>query len=183
MQEVVSENPTKADLRAKAAALIPQAIEIAFPQVATRLMRVKCRSFETGSRVCGFGGLFYTHWPYCVRKLETDGRQNLWLPLGREYAPIGYDPQRDNDNERCPHLSWYEQFGHLAWQFTCDPREIEGGCHVIQGDTIYLYKDGETHRVRGLEDDLRRVGRLIAAGTGENAVVYAGLQLSTLPRK
>jgi hypothetical protein len=84
---------------------------------------------------------------------------------------------------RSERLLPYELFDRLAWQFTYDPREIEGGSRVIQGDWVYLYKDAETGRVADLQDYLGRVGRLIAAGTGENAIIYAGRLLGTLRKK
>jgi hypothetical protein len=175
MQEVVSEYPTNADARERVVALIPQAIELAFPQAAKRLKRAKHTSLETGSRACNLSdGLFYRHWPYCLTELRAEGHQNVWLPLGRQYKPISCKQDGFYD---------YEQYAHLAWQFTCDPRQLEGGWRVNRGDRIYLYKDGETDRVRDFEVYLRRVGRLIAAGTGENAMIYAGRLLSTLPKK
>jgi hypothetical protein len=54
---------------------------------------------------------------------------------------------------------------------------------VIQGDWVYLYKDGKTGRVADLQNYLERVVRLIAAGAGENAIIYAGRLLGTLRKK
>jgi hypothetical protein len=156
-------------------ALVPEAIEISFPRVAKRLMRAKDISLETGSRERRISdGVFYRHWPFCLMKLHADGCENLWLPLGREYKPLGCEQDGYYD---------YERYGHLAWQFTCDPREVEGGWRMIQDDRVFLYRDHEMGRLRDHEDYLRCVGRLIAAGTGENAIIYAGRLLSNLPKK
>jgi hypothetical protein len=153
-----------------ALALAPEDIESAFQQVAEPLNLLNNKQRREGNYT---HSVFRSHWPYCFTKLQADGRENLWLPLGRGYMPICGDQQG---------FYGYEQCSHLAWQFTCDPRQLEGGWRVIQGDRIYLYKDGETGRVRDLEVYLGRVGRLIAAGTGENAIIYARHLLSTLPK-
>jgi hypothetical protein len=104
----------------------------------------------------------------------ADARTFGWLPLGRQYKPLGCDQNG---------YYHYELFDRLAWQFTYDPREIEGGSRVIQGDWVYLYKDGKTGRVADLQNYLERVVRLIAAGAGENAIIYAGRLLGTLRKK
>jgi hypothetical protein len=62
------------------------------------------------------------------------------------------------------------------------PRDRGRLAHVQDG-WVFLYRDGETDRVSDIGDYLRRVSRLIAAGTGENAIIYAGRLLSTLPKK
>lgn len=158
---------------ARALTLATEDIETAFREVAKplKLLEAKRRRDED----YGYEVL-RTYWPFRLTKLKADGRDNLWLPVGRKDKPLGCE-QRAGAG-----FYDYEQCAPLAWQFTCDPREIVVGGRM-QGDDIFLYRDGVTESLRDLEDYLGRVGRLIAEGTGENASIYAGHLLSTLPKK
>jgi hypothetical protein len=118
----------------------------------------------------GFGannpGSFFREWPYCFVRLQ-DGS---WLPLNRQYKPIGY----------CQDEHYvYEKHANEAWQFTCDPLELDGVWPEKPG-APYLYREGDMNTVKDYEDYLRRLGRLIAA-TGDNGLVYMLRLLRTVP--
>jgi hypothetical protein len=86
-------------------------------------------------------------WPYTVQPMRGDPA--LWLPLGREYKPLGQD-QFGGESHR------YEDFASIAWRFSnCDPLAIEGVWPRTPG---YLYNDGLDSR-RGY---FERLGRLIS---------------------
>jgi hypothetical protein len=55
---------------------------------------------------------FGRNWPYCFRYLP---RHDAWLPLGREYQPLG---EMQWGDVRGHH---YDDFAHAAWRFVDDP--------------------------------------------------------------
>jgi hypothetical protein len=86
-------------------------------------------------------------WPYTVQPMRGD--PVLWLPLGREYKPLGQD-QFGGKSYR------YQEPASIAWRFSnCDPLAIEGVWPRTPG---YLYNDGLDSR-RGY---FERLGRLIS---------------------
>jgi hypothetical protein len=92
---------------------------------------------------------FGRNWPYCFRYLL---RHDAWLPLGREYQPLG-------------EMQWgvtvgvhYDDFAHAAWRFVVDPHTL-GIWRKAYPSTLYLYNDDPASR----RDYFARVGRLIAA--------------------
>lgn len=157
--------------------------ERAFPQLARQLMHARKKLSpnavgHTVTAVCAgkpvpwIGtveyGVLSADWPRCLVKLEQG--DNLWLPLGRKYKPLGY-PQH--------HGNWfdYEQFADVAWRLECDPHEIiECSANRTLG-WIYLYSPApQTLPECGAY--LRRVGRLLDA-TGDQAITYAGKLIGT----
>jgi hypothetical protein len=84
-------------------------------------------------------------WPYCFVRLNAGG----WLPLGRQYKPVGYDQSGYYD---------YDAYAHLAWRF--DPIELSGGWAKIS-DHLYLYR-GSMFGAAAFRDYFARLGRLIA---------------------
>lgn len=77
---------------------------------------------------------FGRHWPHCFQQLTCD--PGLWLPLGRQYKPLGQE-QFDGGFYR------YDDFASIAWRFTCDPLTIEG----VWCDATCV-KDEEDDRLR-----------------------------------
>jgi hypothetical protein len=129
--------------------------EAALPRLATRLMRTK--------REPCYSGALWVHWPYCFHPIQAGGREHVWLPLNREYAPLGARRAESID---------YEAHAGRAWWFETDPREITGAWRKI-GRQPYVYIEHEMVSIGAFEAYLARVGRLLAA-TGENVAVYAG---------
>ncbi len=92
---------------------------------------------------------FGRNWPYCFRYLP---RHDAWLPLGREYQPLGEMQWGATVHAR------YDDFAHAAWRFVVDPRTL-GIWRQAHPDTLYLYNDDPASR----RDYFARVDRLIAA--------------------
>lgn len=143
--------------------------EMAFRQVAKRLMCVRYKSYETGKKAeCYLDGVLAKHWPYGLMKLENE----LWMPFGYKYSPLG-----------CPQHEFvrYEAHHHLAMRFECDPHTVvECTSGYKEPDRLYLYDKGLLHTNRDFEEYLRRVGRVVDA-TGERAMEHAARLLRTLP--
>lgn len=133
--------------------------EIVLPPNAKRLRRAAKLGYnEPGS--------FWRQWPYCLASLEGGG----WLPLGRQYKPIG-QPQVGFYN--------YEAYAGQGWHFDCDPRKNSDVRYDGSGHS-YLYREGEMYRLRDFENYLGRLGRLLGA-TGDNGLVYMMRLLRSLP--
>ena len=71
--------------------------------------------------------------PYCYVRLQNGS----WLPLDRNYKPIGVSIR-----------TWvnYEDFAHQAVRFDCDPHTLGDGVRETE-DTVWLYSDDlRTHQ-------------------------------------
>lgn len=72
--------------------------------------------------------------PYEFRKIEVPGKSNVYLPLNRQYKPIGIAPSM-------PHVEYEDFAASHAIQFGCNPARFKG---VWWGKTdcgFWLYDD------------------------------------------
>ncbi len=89
--------------------------------------------------------------PYCFQKLEVPKLRHVWLPLNRNYKPLGHQ-----GHERVR----YEDYLAQAVRFRTDPQ----GFSKIWWDTtadserLWLYDDGAKSR----DSYFERLGRLMA---------------------
>lgn len=81
--------------------------------------------------------------PYAFKRLSTVGG-HVWLPLNRDYKPIGQDG---------------EDFASGPVRFAVDPTTLRGIWHgSVEGQTLYLYDDAPESRV----DYFARLERLFS---------------------
>ena len=85
--------------------------------------------------------------PYAFRKLEGEG--HVYLPLNRQYKPLG---QRSDD-----HVD-YAAYRAQAVVFARDPKTFKDVWSNVEGDTLWLYDDGNETRTTYFD----RLGRLMA---------------------
>lgn len=91
---------------------------------------------------------FRTFMPYCLEKIEYEGRKHVYLPVNRHYKPLGLTED----------VGWveYADHAHAAMIFASDPHTFQG---VWYGkDPLYLYADGDESR----RDYFERLGKLLA---------------------
>lgn len=72
---------------------------------------------------------FRIHLPYLVIPIRPDIAKHLYLPLNREYKPLGIPRSEFVD---------YDAYAHKAMRFARDPRTFTG---VWTDDRLYLYDD------------------------------------------
>jgi len=90
---------------------------------------------------------WFRYWmPYHFKKLEVRGREHVYLPLNRNYKPLG-KTSREHVN--------FEEFSAQAMVFQTDPHAFE---HVWHLEGLYLYDDS----ARSWSDYFVRLGRLLS---------------------
>jgi hypothetical protein len=81
--------------------------------------------------------LFRVAMPYCFHKIDAPGAKDVYLPLNRNYKPLGYaGPQGSSLS------SWvdYKDYLHQAVVFSRDPSTFEG-IWTKTTPFLYLYSD------------------------------------------
>ena len=85
--------------------------------------------------------------PYCFKKLEVEGRNYVYLPLNRDYKPLGITSKEDVD---------YDAYLSQAVMFSVDPHTFDG--IWFHKETLHLYEDVASSRV----DYFERLERLLS---------------------
>ena len=91
---------------------------------------------------------WFRYWmPYCFEKLEVGSRTHVYLPLNRNYKPLGITS-----------MEWVDYITYLpqAVVFSADPHTFDG--IWFYRDTLHLYEDVELSRV----DYFLRLERLLS---------------------
>jgi hypothetical protein len=96
----------------------------------------------------GFDRWFRYWMPYQFVPLKIEGRKHVYLPLNRDYKPLGVTARDDFVN--------YDDFKHQAVVFAKDPHGFEDVWTNAEG--LYLYKDNPRSRV----DYFVRLDRLLS---------------------
>ena len=92
------------------------------------------------------GGHWFRFWlPYKFEKLESPKRKHVYLPLNRNYKPLGITSRDHVD---------YAAYMHQAVVFASDPTKFTGVWHDPKG--LWLYDDTSNSRV----DYFERLSRL-----------------------
>ena len=92
--------------------------------------------------------------PYCFQKLEVADRAHVYLPVNRNYKPLGVTDEEWVD---------YDTYLPQAVVFSADPRRFDG--IWLDNETLHLYEDAVSSRVdyfARLEKLLSRVVKLYA---------------------
>ena len=89
--------------------------------------------------------------PYCFMKVDVSGRRHVYLPVNREYKPLGITSSDWVD---------YEDYLSQAVVFSSNPQSFEGIWHEQDddGDALYLYAPDGPSRV----DYFARLERLMS---------------------
>jgi hypothetical protein len=97
------------------------------------------------------------HWfriwmPYCFVELKLEGKKKVYLPLNRNYKPLGISFRN--------HVN-YEKFRNQAVIFKSDPTTFKDIWYDFNGEPndvhLWLYEDAYTSRV----DYFERLERLV----------------------
>lgn len=94
-----------------------------------------------------FSDQWFRYWfPYQFVKLEVPKPKHVYLPLNRDYKPLGVTTG-----------DWveYEDYLHQAVIFARDPHKFENVWHYTEG--LYLYEDAQSSRL----DYFQRLERLL----------------------
>jgi hypothetical protein len=89
-------------------------------------------------------GQWFRIWmPYCFVKLESPAKKHVYLPLNRNYKPLGMLSRKHLD---------YETFRAQAVQFKTDPKIFKGIWHLVEtnksdDEQLWLYEDVHTSRI------------------------------------
>ena len=98
---------------------------------------------------------WFRYWmPYCFQKLEVGGRNHIYLPVNRDYKPLGITSK--------DHVDYYAYLPQ-AVVFSADPHTFDG--IWFHKETLHLYEDVASSRVdyfARLERLLSRVVKLYA---------------------
>jgi hypothetical protein len=92
--------------------------------------------------------------PYCFQKVEAEGYKHVYIPLNRDYKPLGHF--------RNPHGKKYvdySEYPHQFVRFKRDPSTFKGVWWKTE-PALYLYDDGEESR----KTYFKRLERLTAFG-------------------
>jgi len=96
---------------------------------------------------------WFRYWmPYCYHRLEHRGRKHVWLPLNRNYKPLGITSRDHID---------YDDYIDQAAAFASDPATWRGvwvDRQSAESGKLYLYTDGPRYRV----DYFSRLARVMA---------------------
>ena len=91
---------------------------------------------------------WFRHWmPYCFKKLEVRGRNHVYLPVNRDYKPLGITSKEDVD---------YDAYLSQAVMFSVDPHEFDN--IWFDKESLHLYEDVASSRV----DYFERLERLLS---------------------
>jgi len=96
------------------------------------------------------GGLFARRYLiYCIQEVRFMDYSNVWLPLNRDYKPLGGDSKRTYNYDKC--------YGHFV-KFKGDPRKRPEWFRRFDptSDQLFLYNDDPESRV----DYFERLGRM-----------------------
>lgn len=100
---------------------------------------------------------WFRYWmPYCYHKLEHSSRKHVWLPLNRNYKPLGITSRDHVD---------YDRFINQAVAFASDPAAWRGvwvDRQAAIGGKLYLYTDGPRYRA----DYFARLARVMSHPQG-----------------
>jgi prophage regulatory protein len=112
--------------------------EVASPALASR---TKAMDLTTGS-----GGwsnpsvpYFRLFMPYLLKRISVAGKRHAFLPLNRDYLPIG-----ERDENAVPYARYMPSHGVY---FARDPSKFAGIFWKIEGDHLWLYDDSPASRV------------------------------------
>ena len=103
---------------------------------------------EEQLRQLSYGDSWFRYWmPYTFEKLEHPELTHVYLPLNRNYKPLGITSK-----------DWveYEEFIDQAVAFNRDPSKLKGVWLDTQG--LYLYEDSLDSR----KDYFERLGKLFS---------------------
>jgi hypothetical protein len=82
--------------------------------------------------------------PYCFIELQPNGKKKAYLPVNRNYKPLGIASKEWVD---------YEKFRNQAVIFRSDPKTFRGIWNTVYAgdgdghcDMLYLYEDAHTSR-------------------------------------
>ena len=101
---------------------------------------------------------WFRYWmPYCFQKLEVGGRKHVYLPLNRDYKPLGITSKD---------FVSYDDYLKQAVVFSADPHTFDGIWNKKDNkEKLYMYEDAYSTRVNyfaRLERLLSRVVKLYA---------------------
>jgi len=82
--------------------------------------------------------LFRVAMPYCFHKMDAPGAKHVYLPLNRNYKPLGFAGPRGSSS----HQSWvdYKDYLHQAVVFSRDPSTF-ADIWTKTTPFLYLYSD------------------------------------------
>ena len=104
------------------------------------------------ARKLAFKGHWFRIWmPYCFEELSA-GKKTVWMPLNRNYKPLGHSGGEYVD---------YENFIAQAIQFSRDPRTFKGiwiDAPMPNSTQLWLYEDASSSRI----DYFARLEKLVA---------------------
>lgn len=108
--------------------------------------------FQKTDRISDRKSFWRYHLPYVLEKVEWKGLKHVYLPVNRDYKPIGYMPTLTGAK------SWvnYSDYSHQFIQFGTDPNTFKD----VWWTPLALYDDGDASRVTYFE----RLGRLTERG-------------------
>jgi hypothetical protein len=95
--------------------------------------------------------------PYCFQKMSNFGK-NVYLPLNRDYKPIGVISSD---------YVYYDEYRHLFVRFSSCPSKIKGVWHEVSKDrndeiyAFYLYSDKLSSR----EEYYARLAKVMSKAT------------------
>ena len=92
---------------------------------------------------------WFRYWMrYCFQKLEVGGRKHVYLPLNRDYKPLGITSKELFDS--------YDDYLPQTVVFSADPHTFKG--IWIKEEALYMYTDSPLSRV----DYFARFERLLS---------------------
>lgn len=88
---------------------------------------------------------FFKVWmPYLYQRVEVPGRKHAFLPLNRDYKPLGV--RRD-----AGFVDYEEMAARCAVWFPRDPATLEGVWWNASGSSLWLYDDSVASRLTYFE--------------------------------
>lgn len=94
---------------------------------------------------------FKFYMPYLYQRVNHPDRKHAYLPLNRDYAPLGF--RRGEPR----HLNYEELAVTHGVYFARDPATIDGVWHNVRGGSLWLYDDDPNTR----RDYFERLERLL----------------------
>lgn len=88
--------------------------------------------------------------PYCIQRVEVSGRKHAFLPLNRDYAPLGM--------RRGAHLDYEKMMPTHGAYFARDPAKLADVWWNVRDGQMWLYDDSPESRV----DYFARLERLMS---------------------
>lgn len=85
---------------------------------------------------------FFKVWmPYLIQRIEVPGRKHAFIPLNRDYKPLGA-PRVDHVDYKAPDV-----IARHAVYFARDPAALKGVWWNVRGNQLWLYDDSTASRV------------------------------------